>query len=155
MEEMLRFGFWNIVFDIPSVSDFKDKELIEKVPALGFALMQLGMQSLQQNCLKTEKTLLVDPEVKDKRQRYSQEELQVLIFLSLLTLPYQGYQVPDGKKWVGLAEHIVVTELKYSSKIAKFVQRTGELVAQLQTLLAEGHQTPFQVRVVKWLRNSE
>ena len=42
-----------------------------------------------------------------------------------MALPYQGFKVPDGKKWMPLPEHICQNELKYSSKVAKFVQKTG------------------------------
>jgi len=74
--------------------------------------------------LRTEKDLLLC-EVKDKRPRYSPDELKVLIELSFLTLPYINYKAPDGKKWMGLTKHIVLNELKYSKDIAQFMQKIG------------------------------
>ena len=50
-------------------------------------------------------------------------------------LPYQGFKAPDGKKWIGLTEHIALSELKYSAKVSKFVQKTVDLTKQLQELL--------------------
>jgi hypothetical protein len=119
----------------------------------------LGLESLQKEGLRTSKVLLeseveTEKKVKDKRQRYSQEDLKILTLLSFLMLPYQGYKVAEGKKWMGLAEHIALSELKYAAKVAKFVQKTGELTAQLETLLSSNSQTPFKLRVVKWLRQA-
>ena len=49
----------------------------------------------------------------------------MLILLSLMALPYQGYKVAQGKKFMSLPEHLCLNELKYSAKVAKFVQKTG------------------------------
>ena len=73
----------------------------------------------------TEKELTFVEEIKDKRPRYIDSELKLMILLTLMTLPYQGYKTPDGKKWMPLTEHICVNELKYSAKVAKFVQKAG------------------------------
>jgi hypothetical protein len=73
---------------------------------LGYKLVENGLKFLQVYGLKTENNLLVNDQIKDKRQRYPQDELKLQILLTLITLPYQGYNAPDGKKWMPLAEHI-------------------------------------------------
>ena len=73
----------------------------------------------------------------------------------MLLLPYQGYKAPDGKKWMALPESIALTSLKYSAKVAKFIQKTGEFSLTLLTLLSSDQTTPFKVRIVKWLRQAE
>ena len=78
MEEILRFGFWNIVFQVPEGSDLKDHQFIDGIPQLGYKLLETGMQSIHQNELRTEQVLL-ETEVKDKRIRYSSEDLKVLV----------------------------------------------------------------------------
>ena len=70
MEDVFKYGFWNIIFNIPESSDLKDQQFINSIPELGFSLLSLGLTSLGQNGLKTEKELLENQEVKDKRPRY-------------------------------------------------------------------------------------
>jgi nitrate/nitrite-specific signal transduction histidine kinase len=45
--------------------------------------------------------------------------------------------VADGKKWTTLIDHIARNELKYSAKVAKFVNKVGELVNELDKVLKE------------------
>ena len=78
----------------------------------------------------------------------------MLVLLSFLLLPYQGYNAPDGKKWMGLADHICRNELKYSAKVSKFVQKTVDLTIQLEKVLCQ-QEANFKVRIVKWLRTAD
>jgi len=57
--------------------------------------------------------------------RYSEDEIKLLALLSLVGIPYQGFKVPDGKKWMALPEHICQNELKYSARVSRFIQKTG------------------------------
>lgn len=43
LEEVLKFKFWNIVFEIPNESDLKDQAYIEGIPQIGFNLVSVGL----------------------------------------------------------------------------------------------------------------
>lgn len=60
-----------------------------------------------------------------------------MINLSFLTVVYRNYKVAEGKKWTTLIDHIARNELKYSAKVAKFVNKVGELVNELDKVLKE------------------
>lgn len=55
---------------------------------------------------------------------------------------------------MALAEHIARNELKYSAKVAKFIQKTGELAINLEKILNAEH-PQFKIRVARWLRQAE
>ena len=71
MEDIFKFGFWNIIFEIPEGSDLKDKDYINSIPELAFSLLGIGMNYLGQFGLMTEKELIFVEEIKDKRHRYA------------------------------------------------------------------------------------
>lgn len=68
---------------------------------------------------------------------------------------YRHYKVAEGKKWLPLIDHIARNELKYSARVAKFVQRTGELVSELERTLKEITVENRKVKVIRWLRAAE
>lgn len=117
-------------------------------------MIKTGLESLQQNNLRTEKDLIQEG-IKDKRPRYSPEDFRVLIELSFLMLPYNNFKAPEGKKWTSLTKHIALNELKYSKDVAQFVHKVGELTSQLENILSVDQTIPFEVRVVRWLRQAE
>ena len=55
--------------------------------------------------------------------------------LSFLTVIYRNYKTVEGKKTLGLIDHMVRNELKYSAKVAKFAHRMGEIVTELDQAL--------------------
>lgn len=102
-------------------------------------MVQQGRKSIEENGLVTHKDLLMveGEEVKDKRPRYTEEELKIVVNLVFLTLVYRAYKVEQGKKSLNLIDHIVRNELKYSAKVSKFAHRSGELISDLEKILAE------------------
>lgn len=72
--------------------------------------------------------------------RYSPDELRFIINLSFLTVVYRNYKVIEGKKTNTLIDHIARNELKYSAKVAKFVNKVGELVNELEKVIKENTQ---------------
>jgi len=53
MEDVFKYGFWNIIFKVPESSDLKDQQFIDSIPELGFSLLSLGLASLAQHGLKS------------------------------------------------------------------------------------------------------
>ena len=43
LEEVLKYDFWNIIFEIPEGSDLKDANLKEAIPTLGFNCIAQGI----------------------------------------------------------------------------------------------------------------
>lgn len=153
-EDILRYNFWNIVFEVPKECDLNEGALIEEIPKYSFSLLNEGRRSFEENGLLTMKQLLVGEE-KDKRPRYTEEELKIMLNLVLLTAVYRDFKAIEKKKKLNLIDHMVRNQLKYSTKVAKFCWRAGEHITSLKQLLEDGNEKTFKGRVVKWLREAQ
>jgi tRNA nucleotidyltransferase/poly(A) polymerase len=106
--EIYKYKFWNIIFEVPSESDLKDPQLIARIPEFSFRLIEKGKELIEKYKLLTEPNLLEaeGKEEKDRRVRYTAEELKFNINLSFITVAYRHYKVVEGKKSTPLIDHI-------------------------------------------------
>jgi hypothetical protein len=43
LEDILKYQFWNIIFEVPEQASLKDPETIKKIPEYSYLLIKLGL----------------------------------------------------------------------------------------------------------------
>lgn len=76
-----------------------------------------------------------------------------MVPLSCLVVVYRHYKVNYGKnKFETLVTHIIKNELKYSTKVAKFVQGVCNSIIELEKIIED--ENINRNKIIKWLRYS-
>ena len=75
-------------------------------------------------------------EVKKKAIQYPEDELKIMVPLACLVVVYRNYKVILGKnKFETLVTHIIKNELKYSARVAKFIQGVCNSICELEKII--------------------
>jgi hypothetical protein len=82
---------------------------VEKIPEYSYFIIKEGRGSIEKNGFLTYKELLLaeGEKYQDKRPKYTEEELKVMVSLVFLTLVYRNHTVKIEKKVISLIDHIV------------------------------------------------